>query len=194
MIMEVDFVTSGILEEELPFEADENIHDNYNFEGERCGICMDIVIDRGVLDCCHHWFCFGCIDNWATITNLCPLCQNEFQSITCVPVYDTIGNNKVDEDSLSRDDDWSIEGKNNTLSFPSYYIDENLSAWMEMAARFEVDQQILRKNLISIPLLLAILVTFGIMLFVWALMLKGHQRIHGYARDAQLVKGHRNLM
>ncbi|KAJ6962219.1 hypothetical protein NC652_001008 [Populus alba x Populus x berolinensis] len=125
MIMEVDFVTSGILEEELPLEADENIHDNYNFEGERCGICMDIVIDRGVLDCCHHWFCFGCIDNWATITNLCPLCQNEFQSITCVPVYDTIGNNKVDEDSLSRDDDWSIEGKNNTLSFPSYYIDEN---------------------------------------------------------------------
>ena len=26
MIMEVDFVTSGILEEELPLEADENIH------------------------------------------------------------------------------------------------------------------------------------------------------------------------
>ncbi|KAJ6426439.1 hypothetical protein OIU84_022111 [Salix udensis] len=123
--MEVDFVTSEILEEELPLDLDENIHDIYNFEGERCGICMDIVIDRGVLDCCHHWFCFGCIDNWATITNLCPLCQNEFQSITCVPVYDTIGSNKVDEDSLSRDDDWSIEGKNNTLSFPSYYIDEN---------------------------------------------------------------------
>lgn len=33
-------------------------------------------------------FCFGCIDNWATITNLCPLCQNEFQLITCVPVSD----------------------------------------------------------------------------------------------------------
>ncbi|CAK7335745.1 unnamed protein product [Dovyalis caffra] len=125
MIMEVDFVTSGILEEELPLEVDETVHDNYNFEGERCGICMDIIIDRGVLDCCQHWFCFGCIDNWSTITNLCPLCQNEFQFITCVPVYDTIGNNKVDEDSLSRDDDWSIEGKNNTLSFPSYYIDEN---------------------------------------------------------------------
>lgn len=31
-------------------------------------------------------FCFTCIDNWATITNLCPLCQNEFQLITCVPV------------------------------------------------------------------------------------------------------------
>ena len=31
-------------------------------------------------------FCFDCIDNWSTITNLCPLCQNEFQLITCVPV------------------------------------------------------------------------------------------------------------
>jgi hypothetical protein len=55
-------------------------------EGERCGICMDIIIDRGVLDCCQHWFCFECIDNWSTIMNLCPLCQREFQLITCVPV------------------------------------------------------------------------------------------------------------
>ncbi|KAJ0605064.1 putative transcription factor C2H2 family [Helianthus annuus] len=47
---------------------------------------MDVVVDRGVLDCCQHWFCFTCIDNWASITNLCPLCQNEFQTITCVPV------------------------------------------------------------------------------------------------------------
>lgn len=28
---------------------------------------------------------------------------------------------------MCRDDDWCIEGKNNTLSFPSYYIDENVS-------------------------------------------------------------------
>ncbi|GAB4857577.1 hypothetical protein Ancab_015486 [Ancistrocladus abbreviatus] len=99
--------------------------DALNFEGERCGICMDIVIDRGVLDCCQHWFCFQCIDNWSTITNLCPLCQNEFQLITCVPVYDTIGSSKADEELSSRDDDWCVEGRNNTLSFPSYYIDEN---------------------------------------------------------------------
>lgn len=107
----------------LKFE--ENSEEYLNFEGERCGICMDIVIDRGVLDCCQHWFCFTCIDNWASITNLCPLCQHAFQSITCVPVYDTIGGDIIDEDSYSRDDDWSIEGKNSTLSFPSYYIDES---------------------------------------------------------------------
>lgn len=35
-------------------------------------------------------FCFACIDNWATITNLCPLCKNEFQLITCIPVSDVL--------------------------------------------------------------------------------------------------------
>ncbi|KAK6251458.1 hypothetical protein SCA6_005463 [Theobroma cacao] len=122
--MDVDLVTSGILDEDTIPVLD-HYNDLSNFEGEKCGICMDIIIDRGVLDCCQHWFCFACIDNWATITNLCPLCQSEFQLITCVPVYDTIGSNKVEDESFSRDDDWSIEGKSNTLSFPSYYIDEN---------------------------------------------------------------------
>ncbi|XP_012572159.1 uncharacterized protein At4g10930 isoform X3 [Cicer arietinum] len=122
--MESDFETNDMLTlTHDQFDANDN--DNLDVEGERCGICMDMVIDRGVLDCCQHWFCFACIDNWATITNLCPLCQNEFQLITCVPVYDTIGSNKVEDGSFFRDDDWSIEGKNNSLSFPSYYIDEN---------------------------------------------------------------------
>ncbi|XVF53097.1 hypothetical protein PTKIN_Ptkin05aG0072300 [Pterospermum kingtungense] len=122
--MDVDLVASSILEEDTIPVIDHNTEFS-DFEGGRCGICMDIIIDRGVLDCCQHWFCFACIDNWATITNLCPLCQSEFQLITCVPVYDTIGSNKVEDESSSRDDDWSIEGKSNTLSFPSYYIDEN---------------------------------------------------------------------
>ncbi|XWS50104.1 hypothetical protein CRYUN_Cryun12cG0060000 [Craigia yunnanensis] len=122
--MDVDLVASGILEEDTIPVIDHNT-DLSNFEGGRCGICMDIIIDRGVLDCCQHWFCFACIDNWATITNLCPLCQSEFQLITCVPLYDTIGSNKVEDESFSRDDDWSIAGTSNTLSFPSYYIDEN---------------------------------------------------------------------
>ncbi|KAI5383414.1 uncharacterized protein At4g10930 isoform X1 [Lathyrus oleraceus] len=122
--MESDFETNDTFTlSQDPFDANDN--DNLDAEGERCGICMDMVIDRGVLDCCQHWFCFVCIDNWATITNLCPLCQNEFQLITCVPVYDTIGSNKVEDGSFFRDDDWSIDGKNNSLSFPSYYIDEN---------------------------------------------------------------------
>ncbi|XP_074317597.1 uncharacterized protein At4g10930 [Silene latifolia] len=125
MDMEVDLF-SNVVSEEDTVEVELDV-DNENFgdEGERCGICMDIVVDRGVLDCCQHWFCFDCIDNWATITNLCPLCQNEFQLITCIPVFDTIGSSKSDEDLDSRDDDWCIEEKDNKLAFPSYYIDEN---------------------------------------------------------------------
>ncbi|XP_058203596.1 uncharacterized protein At4g10930 isoform X3 [Rhododendron vialii] len=122
--MEVELITEGVSDDDA-FSFDQNNDDFLTLDGERCGICMDIVIDRGVLDCCQHWFCFTCIDNWATITNLCPLCQNEFQLITCVPVYDTIGSSKIDEELSSREDDWCIEGKTNTLSFPSYYIDEN---------------------------------------------------------------------
>ncbi|KAJ0106239.1 hypothetical protein Patl1_17505 [Pistacia atlantica] len=172
--------------------------DHTSFEGGRCGICMDVVIDRGVLDCCQHWFCFACIDNWSTITNLCPLCQGEFQLITCVPVYDTIGSNNVDEDSLSRDNDWFVEGKSNALSFPSYYIDENviillllsfwvsgarqLSAWMGMDAKLEVDQQLWREIQLLTHRLHVILVICGIMLFVLALILKALLKIHGYVQ------------
>nr|GEW15469.1 zinc finger, FYVE/PHD-type [Tanacetum cinerariifolium] len=150
---------------------------------------MGVIVDRGVLDYCQHWFCFSCINNWASITNLCPLCQNEFQLIICVPclkkngyavlskvntaykvgffgldtaygskgilrignwsnvfsckelalicrirltgygVYDTIRGVQPDDGSARDDDDdedWSVEGDNNTLSFPSYYIDENV--------------------------------------------------------------------
>ncbi|ONK69150.1 uncharacterized protein A4U43_C05F19870 [Asparagus officinalis] len=105
--------------------TDQRSPDDTAVDNGTCGICTDIVIDRGVLDCCNHWFCFACIDNWATITSLCPMCKNEFQMITCLPVYDTIGNIKAEDYSLSRDDDWCIQGKNNTLSFPSYYIDED---------------------------------------------------------------------
>ncbi|KAF5734991.1 hypothetical protein HS088_TW15G00490 [Tripterygium wilfordii] len=51
--MEVDLVTSGLLEEET-FGLDDN-NDHKDFEGGRYGLCMDIIIDRGVLDCCQNW-------------------------------------------------------------------------------------------------------------------------------------------
>ncbi|KAK9121981.1 hypothetical protein Syun_019598 [Stephania yunnanensis] len=122
--MEVELESDAFLEEEplLDIAGDT---DGGLFENGRCGICMDVIVDRGVLDCCQHWFCFACIDNWATITNLCPLCENGFQLITCVPVYDTIGSSKAEDESLVREEDWFVQGRNNTLSFPSYYIDEN---------------------------------------------------------------------
>ncbi|CAO1945165.1 unnamed protein product [Urochloa humidicola] len=115
--MEVDGESSG-----APGKKDDM--ENYAFVNESCGICGDIVIDRGVLDCCQHWFCYTCIDNWAAITNRCPLCKSEFQHITCTPVYGTIGATDEDEYSLtSCDDDRYMQEDSSTLSFPSYYID-----------------------------------------------------------------------
>uniref|UniRef100_A0A0D9V511 RING-type domain-containing protein n=1 Tax=Leersia perrieri TaxID=77586 RepID=A0A0D9V511_9ORYZ len=115
--MDVDGESSG-----APGDMDDL--EKYAFENESCGICRDIIIDRGVLDCCQHWFCYTCIDNWSAITNRCPLCKSQFQHITCTPVYDTSGANNDDEYSLtSGDDDWFVQGENTTLSFPSYYID-----------------------------------------------------------------------
>uniref|UniRef100_A0ACD5T6P6 Uncharacterized protein n=1 Tax=Avena sativa TaxID=4498 RepID=A0ACD5T6P6_AVESA len=108
-----------------PSEAQETDDlENYMSENEICGICRDVVIDRGVLDGCQHWFCYTCIDNWSAITNRCPLCKVEFQHITCTPVYDSTGAGIEDNRPLtSDDDDWYVQGESNTLSFPSYYID-----------------------------------------------------------------------
>ena len=40
-----------------------------------CPICLDPISDkRGVLDCDHD-YCFECIDNWMTETNICPMCK-----------------------------------------------------------------------------------------------------------------------
>uniref|UniRef100_A0A453FHU0 PHD and RING finger domain-containing protein 1 n=2 Tax=Aegilops tauschii subsp. strangulata TaxID=200361 RepID=A0A453FHU0_AEGTS len=119
MQMDVDGQPGEALEEMDNLES-------YTSENEICGICRDIVIDRGVLDGCQHWFCYTCIDNWSAITNRCPLCKIEFQNITSTPVYDSTGTGDTIEDDYpltSGDDDWYEPGESNTLSFPSYYID-----------------------------------------------------------------------
>lgn len=109
---------------ELQGEADDP--ENYTSENEICGICRDIVIDRGLLDGCQHWFCYTCIDNWSAIINRCPLCKVEFQHITSTPVYDSTGAGVEENQPLtSEDDDWYVPGESSTLSFPSYYIDAN---------------------------------------------------------------------
>ncbi|KAG0487511.1 hypothetical protein HPP92_009606 [Vanilla planifolia] len=118
-------------ESEYAFSEDEDCNVDSVLEQERCGICIDIVIDRGALDCCDHWFCFACIDNWAAITNLCPICKMEFQIITCLPVYDTIRGIRSEDHPISRNDDWCIEAKSSALSFPSDYISEDAVKCLE---------------------------------------------------------------
>jgi Ring finger domain/PHD-finger len=49
-----------------------------------CIICVEPVLsnERGYLPVCNHVFHITCILQWATITNLCPLCKKEFSTVS----------------------------------------------------------------------------------------------------------------
>mmetsp|Transcript_40543 Transcript_40543/g.102072 ORF Transcript_40543/g.102072 Transcript_40543/m.102072 type:complete len:599 (-) Transcript_40543:12-1808(-) len=47
-----------------------------------CGICLDDVKIRGVLNSCAHMFCFTCITQWSEVQNTCPMCKRRFDSLT----------------------------------------------------------------------------------------------------------------
>ena len=49
-----------------------------------CGVCLieESKIERGMLDCCDHFFCFGCIMEWAKVESRCPMCNQRFVTIT----------------------------------------------------------------------------------------------------------------
>ncbi|MCO5605390.1 hypothetical protein L7F22_059574 [Adiantum nelumboides] len=48
-----------------------------------CGICLNetATIERGKLDCCDHFFCFGCIMEWAKVESRCPMCKQRFATV-----------------------------------------------------------------------------------------------------------------
>ena len=46
-----------------------------------CAICLEPPRPLAQLDNCRHCFCFGCISEWAEVTNLCPLCKAQFYQI-----------------------------------------------------------------------------------------------------------------
>ncbi|KAI5071375.1 hypothetical protein GOP47_0013626 [Adiantum capillus-veneris] len=48
-----------------------------------CGICLSetAAIERGKLDCCDHFFCFGCIMEWAKVESRCPMCKQRFATV-----------------------------------------------------------------------------------------------------------------
>ncbi|XP_051145306.1 uncharacterized protein LOC127261138 [Andrographis paniculata] len=50
-----------------------------------CGICLSEEGKRsmrGILDCCSHHFCFGCIIEWSKVESRCPLCKQRFSTIS----------------------------------------------------------------------------------------------------------------
>ncbi|KAJ1627104.1 hypothetical protein T492DRAFT_877348 [Pavlovales sp. CCMP2436] len=50
-----------------------------------CGICLQPVLCRGIIDVCDHRFCSKCILCWARLaTNHCPYCHERFRAVTSV--------------------------------------------------------------------------------------------------------------
>ena len=47
-----------------------------------CAICLDSLKITTSLNTCKHEFCKECIENWSKMTNLCPLCKEEFSKLT----------------------------------------------------------------------------------------------------------------
>ncbi|KAJ3678986.1 hypothetical protein LUZ61_021150 [Rhynchospora tenuis] len=123
--MELDENSDLVSIEGEVFGAEDDLEDA-TLNGEVCVICTGVVTERGVLDCCHHWFCYECIEQWAAFSNHCPICKIDFYSITFLPVDDTSDCTEGGESSLSMEgNDWYLkEGEIDTLFFPANYISE----------------------------------------------------------------------
>jgi hypothetical protein len=54
----------------------------YN-DSEKCPICWATfgAQDTGTPDCCDHYFCTGCLEEWAVTTNTCPVDRQMFNAI-----------------------------------------------------------------------------------------------------------------
>ena len=71
---------------EFPFKTPHRLqrkHEELSSESKRfCPICFgSFDSEIGSLPHCSHKFCFRCIEHWANITNICPLCIEEFSAI-----------------------------------------------------------------------------------------------------------------
>lgn len=46
-----------------------------------CGVCLDPVKKRGLLDSCEHIFCYSCVVKWTKRSSNCPHCKREVSMI-----------------------------------------------------------------------------------------------------------------
>jgi len=54
-----------------------------------CGICLDKITSRGIINVCEHLFCFDCISKWSKLANTCPMCKRRFTRLTRQELYET---------------------------------------------------------------------------------------------------------
>ena len=46
-----------------------------------CSVCIEPALRPSQPKQCAHWFCYDCLSEWAKVTNLCPNCKTEFNTI-----------------------------------------------------------------------------------------------------------------
>lgn len=77
----------GVPDQEEEEEKKEVPETNEEKVVQVCGICLtEEEVERGKLDCCDHYFCFGCIMEWSKVESRCPTCKQRFVTIVRPPV------------------------------------------------------------------------------------------------------------
>ena len=69
-----------------------------------CAICLDECTNRGILNCCDHKYCKGCIKQWVKKKNTCPQCQRRIKSIKYGRRRVTVPRRDIRPESLSMRD------------------------------------------------------------------------------------------
>ena len=62
-------------------------------EDDPCPICLGKVNNAACVALCFHRFCFGCIQRWAVMRAVCPLCRRPFDHVLQV-----LPDNKEEDD------------------------------------------------------------------------------------------------
>lgn len=69
---------SSMFYEELTYEDSSDYLD----KGNQCNICLNPISNVATLKECSHSFCFDCISKWSQYSTECPICKQNFSSIS----------------------------------------------------------------------------------------------------------------
>lgn len=90
-----------------------NTVENPNLKSNTCTICLETINLPSKVTGCDHIFCKECIDQWAEVSNTCPLCKKDFKKI------------------IYYNDQNKIINQRNVKKKKFKYEDEENDAWMD---------------------------------------------------------------
>lgn len=51
------------------------------YQEEKCPICYNFIRRKSRPNCCYHYFCRDCINQWSKFKKTCPLCRKNYINI-----------------------------------------------------------------------------------------------------------------